>query len=133
MDEKELIRLAIEAKTLALAPYSNFRVGAALLAESGKVYCGGNIESSSYGLTVCAERVALFKALSEGEREFQAIAVAADTESFCRPCGACRQVLWDYASTIDVIMIDGGGASHKTTLKDLLPEAFDKQFLGGKR
>lgn len=125
----QLMSAAIQAKTQAIAPYSNFHVGAAIETAEGKIYTGCNIESSSYGLTCCAERVAIFKALSEGERAFTRIAVAADTEEFCTPCGACRQVLWDYGRNLAIICINKNGAMEKTALKNLLPEAFDDHLL----
>ena len=125
----QLVSAALRAKTQALAPYSNFHVGAAIETAAGKIYTGCNIESSSYGLTCCAERGAIFKALSEGERSFTRIAVAADTEEFCTPCGACRQVLWDYGRNLAIICINQHGAMEKTELKNLLPEAFDDHLL----
>lgn len=124
-----LITVAQNAKGQALAPYSKFQVGAALETAAGKIYTGCNIESSSYGLTCCAERVAIFKALSEGERDFVRIAVAADTEEFCTPCGACRQVLWDYAKNLKILCVNRHGAVHTIQLRDLLPEAFDDHLL----
>ncbi len=128
-DEQELVRAADSAKKLAIAPYSRFYVGAALETKDGKIYCAGNIESSSYGLTICAERVALFKALSEGERAFKRIAIAVDTDTFCAPCGGCRQVLWDYASNIEVWLVNRKGDVKKLLLKELLPHAFDRSVL----
>ncbi|MEK7729746.1 MAG: cytidine deaminase [candidate division KSB1 bacterium] len=128
-DLATLIAAAHHAKTLACAPYSHFRVGAALLAASGKIYSGCNVESSSFGLTCCAERVALFKALSEGEHAFERIVVSADTEELCSPCGACRQVLWDYARNIEVILANAKGATRTFNLRELLPEAFDDRLL----
>jgi cytidine deaminase len=125
----KLVATAQQAKKQALAPYSNFRVGAALETAAGEIYTGCNIESSSYGLTCCAERVAIFKALSEGERDFARIAVAADTEEFCTPCGACRQVLWDYAQNLEILCVNKHGAVHQFRLRDLLPEAFDDHLL----
>lgn len=126
---QKLLHAAQHAKTFAQAPYSHFKVGAALLTTSGKIYEGCNVESSSFGLTCCAERVALYKALSEGEKEFTGIAVAADTEEFCSPCGACRQVLWDYAKNLEVILINAAGATRSLHLRELLPEAFDDRLL----
>lgn len=126
---EQLVLAAQHAKTFAQAPYSRFKVGAALLATSGKIYEGCNVESSSFGLTCCAERVALYKALSEGEREFERIAVCAETEEFCSPCGACRQVLWDYARNLEVILINAAGATRSLHLRELLPEAFDDRLL----
>ena len=127
--DSELVEFAIQAQKRALAIYSNFPVGAALRTRDGKIYQAGNIESSSYSLTLCAERVALFKALSEGERQFDTIAVAASTDEMCTPCGACRQVLWDYAPDLQVILVNRHGETHKVALADLLPEAFDKRLL----
>jgi cytidine deaminase len=126
---ENLVAAAIAAKHKALAPYSKFRVGAAVMTAEGKIFDGCNIESSSYGLTCCAERVSLFKALSEGEREFSHIAVAADTHDFCSPCGACRQVLWDYARNAQVILVNAEGDTKELPLARLLPEAFDDHLL----
>jgi cytidine deaminase len=112
MEYKELAKIAVGAKTKAIPVYSKFRVGSALLTKDGKIFTGGNIESSSYSLTICSERVALFKALSEGERKFTAIAIASDDPDFCPPCGACRQILKDFCEDIDIILIN-----HKNELK----------------
>ncbi|NMB83212.1 MAG: cytidine deaminase [Ignavibacteria bacterium] len=129
-NRKELIQKAIEAKSKALPTYSNFHVGAALLTKEGKVYQGANIETSSYSLTMCAERTAIFTSIVEGERNFKAIAVAADTEEYISPCGACRQVLADLCGlNIDVILINKYGKSKVLKLKDLLPYSFGKEFL----
>ena len=124
MEYKELAKIAAGAKAKAIPPYSKFKVGSALLTEDGKVFTGGNIESSTYSLTICAERVTIFKALSEGERKFKAIAVASDAPDFCPPCGACRQILNDFCKDIDVVLVN-----HKSELKifklnDLLPYPF---------
>lgn len=129
MERKKLIEQAMLAKEKAIAPYSHFPVGAAVLTASGKIYDGCNIESSSYGLTLCAERVALFKALSDGERSFVAVAVAADVDGFCPPCGACRQVLWDFARMARVILISKNGHTVEYDMADLFPHAFDQGFL----
>ena len=126
---ENLVAAAIAAKHKALAPYSKFRVGAAVLTAGGRVFDGCNIESSSYGLTCCAERVALFKALSEGERDFTHVAIAADTGEFCTPCGACRQVLWDYARRARIVLINAAGQTKEMSLTELLPEAFDDHLL----
>ncbi len=123
-----LVQAALEARKLALAPYSGFRVGAALLTAGGTIITAGNIESSSYSLTLCAERVALFKALSDGENTFETIAIASETEEFCTPCGACRQVLWDYARDIRVILVNNSGATRELSLGELLPHAFDDRM-----
>jgi len=126
---KELLRIATDAGRRAYAPYSNFRVGAALLTAAGKVYSGCNIENSSYGLTICAERTAIFKAISEGERNFKAIAIVADDPDFTPPCGACRQVLFDLAGNIDIILVNDRGKMKVIKLKELLPMAFDSKHL----
>lgn len=125
--DDELVSLAAEARKKAHAPYSHFAVGAALLASSGRVYTGCNVENASYGLTVCAERVAVFKAVSEGEREFEAIAVV--TENGATPCGACRQVLMEFGDHIQVIVADAAGHRRSFTLTDLLPEGFTSRDL----
>ncbi|MEK7241673.1 MAG: cytidine deaminase, partial [Planctomycetota bacterium] len=97
---KELIKKAIEAREKSYSPYSHFKVGAALKTTSGKVYAGTNVENASYGLTVCAERVAVYKAVSEGEREFEALAVFTEADELTPPCGACRQVLWEFSKNL---------------------------------
>jgi cytidine deaminase len=127
--EQTLIQKAKEARTFSQAKYSNFKVGAALLTESGEIITGCNVESSSYGLTICAERVALTKALSEGITKFKTIAIAAKDGEFCPPCGACRQLLFDYAPELEIILTNG---TEKRTykLKDLLPHAFEDSQLG---
>lgn len=129
MDRESLIKHAIEATRKAHAPYSHFPVGAAILTKSGKIYTGCNIESSSYSLTICAERVALFKAVSEGEKQFKAIAISTANGQFCPPCGACRQVLWDLAGDIDVILAASENDYKIMKLSELLPEAFHEGFL----
>ena len=124
MVPEELIALAMAARQNAYAPYSGFSVGAALLAGSGEVYTGCNVENSSYGLTVCAERVAMFNAVARGEREFTALAVVCDTGEYCSPCGACRQVLAEFGGTIKVYLANRHGAYRETTVAELLPMAF---------
>ena len=129
MDYKYLAELAIKAKQNALPTYSNFYVGAAVLTIGNKVYTGCNIESSSYSLTICAERNAIFKAISEGEREFKAIAVAGDMEDYISPCGACRQVISELCGDIDIIMVNSTGDYIVKKTSKLLPFAFgDKDF-----
>ncbi|HEM49126.1 MAG TPA: cytidine deaminase [Caldithrix sp.] len=124
-----LISKAKKARNLAQARYSKFKVGAALLTDNNDIFTGCNVESSSYGLTICAERVALTKALSEGATSFLAIAIFAKDGYICPPCGACRQLLYDYAPDIDVILSDG--SEHQIIkLKDLLPFAFDDSQIG---
>jgi cytidine deaminase len=124
-----LVTAARQAMKHAHAPYSKFRVGAAILSRSGAIYTGCNVESSSYGLTICAERTAIFKAISEGERHFQAIAVVTDTAEPTPPCGACRQVLMDLAGDIDVIMACRRKGTAFVRLKELLPRAFGNKNL----
>ena len=119
--DEELIALAAQARERAYAPYSQFAVGAALLAKSGRVYTACNVENVSYGLSVCAERAAVFKAISEGEREFEAIAVV--TKTGVTPCGACRQVLREFGEDIRVIVADASGRYRVFSLRELLPEA----------
>jgi len=129
MDSEHLLEYALKARENAYAPYSNFKVGAALLASNGKVYTGCNIENASYGLTVCAERVALWKAISEGERAFTRIAVASQSEPPAPPCGACRQLLWEFCGDIEVILGNDRGHREAHHLADLLPHPFDRSLL----
>ena len=128
-DYKNLVKAALDAKSKALPIYSNFYVGAALLTNDDKIYSGCNIESSSYSLTICAERTAIFKAVSEGERKFKAIAVAADNEDFISPCGACRQVISDLCGEIDVVLVNSKGNFTIKKISELLPFAFGDSFL----
>jgi len=124
MDESRIVAAAVEARGRAYAPYSGFAVGAALLSKGGRVFTGCNVENASYGLTMCAERVALFRAVAEGVREFLVIAVACG-EVPCSPCGACRQALYEFAPDLRVIMADGEGrAWNAASLSELLPSAF---------
>jgi cytidine deaminase len=120
-----LIAAARQARENAHAPYSNFRVGAAVRAKSGRIYGGCNVENASYGLGCCAERVAIFKAMSEGERGFDAIAVVTDADTLTPPCGACRQVLWESCGDVAVILADLAGNSERMRLGELLPRPFD--------
>ena len=129
MDYKLLVSKAVEAKSNALPTYSNFFVGAALLTKENKIYTGCNVESSSYSLTMCAERNAIFKAISEGERNFKAIAVTCDTESFISPCGACRQVISDLCGDIDVILVNSKNETKVMKTSELLPFAFSDKDL----
>ena len=128
-EHDSLIAVARQARENAHAPYSNLRVGAALKAQSGRVYTGCNIENASYGLGCCAERVALFKAMSEGERGFAAIALVADTEKLISPCGACRQLLWEFCGDIPVILANLKGKVAEERTGKLLPGAFDSSNL----
>lgn len=137
MSERELIELAYEGRKRAYTPYSGFRVGAALLSKSGKVYLGCNIENASYSPTNCAERTAFFKAVSEQEREFEAIAIVGGpgeqrAGSLCAPCGVCRQVMMEFCNpeTFRVILENGNGALRTFLLKELLPLGFGPENLG---
>jgi cytidine deaminase len=125
----ELVAAARRAREHAIAPYSRFRVGAALRTGTGRIVTGCNVENASYGLTMCAERVALFKALSEGERAFTAIAVVADTEVPTPPCGACRQLLWEYCGDVPVVLANLTAVTAQHQLAALLPHAFDARQL----
>ncbi len=124
-----LIDAALRAREHAHAPFSKFKVGAALLGEDGQIYTGCNVENATYGLTVCAERVAVFKAVSEGARKFRRIVVAADTNVLTPPCGACRQILWEFCGDIEVILTNLQGKTESLRLKDLFPRPFDASFL----
>ncbi len=124
IDKKRLIECAIMARDFAYAPYSKFKVGAAVLTREGKIFSGCNVENASYGLTICAERVAIFKAVSEGYRSFRAIAVVGDTPSFVPPCGACRQVLREFSDDMLIIMGNLKGEFVERKLEELLPLAF---------
>jgi cytidine deaminase len=128
-----MIAAARDARSRAVAPFSGFRVGAALEAEDGTVITGCNIENASYGLTMCAERVAVFKAISEGHRRFRRIAVVADTPAPTPPCGACRQILWEYAGDIQVVLANLEGETGRYRLKGLLPLPFDAAVLSSSR
>jgi len=120
---------ALAVRENAHAPYSKFRVGAALEDVGGRVHTGCNVENATYGLTLCAERVAVFKAISEGAREFRRIAIAADTDTLTPPCGACRQILWEFCGDIEMVLLNPRGKSEALRLKDLFPRAFDASFL----
>ncbi len=123
MDDRELVGLAIDAMKHAYCPYSKFPVGAALLCADGTVVTGVNVENAVNGLSLCAERVAVFKAISEGKRKFVRLAVACNAV-YCRPCGACRQALYEHAPGLEILMANPDGQFRRTTIRDLLPEAF---------
>ncbi|MFN7926463.1 MAG: cytidine deaminase [Blastocatellia bacterium] len=130
MTSEELVEAARQAREHAHAPYSNFQVGAALECQDGRVITGCNVENSSYGLSMCAERVAIFKAISEGLHNFRRIAVIADTHTPVRPCGACRQVISDlFPQDTEVIMANLDGAMESISIHELLPAPFDRSFL----
>ncbi len=124
-----LTAAALAARENAHAPYSHFRVGAALEDSTGRVYTGCNVENATYGLTICAERVAVFKAMSEGARSFRRIAIAADTDALTPPCGACRQILWEFCGDVEILLVNLRGKTEIIQLKELLPRAFDASFL----
>ena len=124
-----LVAAARAARERAFAPYSHFKVGAALQTPDGTIITGCNVENASYGLTICAERVAVVKALSEGHRVFSRIAVVTDTEAPTSPCGACRQVLWEFAPDLEVVLANLHAVTAVTHLRDLLPLAFNSQLL----
>jgi cytidine deaminase len=128
-DTDRLVTAAREARERAIAPYSGFKVGAALLTRDGRIFGGCNVENASYGLTVCAERVALLKALSEGQRDFTMLAVVADTASPTPPCGPCRQLVWEYCGDIPVVMANLTTVAATHQMRDLLPLPFDGRLL----
>jgi cytidine deaminase len=124
-----LVQAALQARENAHAPYSQFRVGAAVEDESGRVYAGCNVENATYGLTICAERVAVFKAISEGARKFRRVAVVAETETLTPPCGACRQILWEFCGDVEIVLANLSGKTETLRLAALFPRAFDASFL----
>jgi cytidine deaminase len=129
VSDRELIGAARRVRRYARAPYSGFRVGAALETREGVIVTGCNVENASYGLTMCAERVAIFKALSEGHRRFRRIVIAADTAGPTPPCGACRQVLWEYAGDLEVLLVGLRRSHGRYRLAELLPLPFDAALL----
>lgn len=129
MTFQDNIKETLILKESAKATFSKFKVGALLITEDGRIYRGVNIEVSSYSLTICAERVAIFKAISEGEHKFKTIFIASDSEKITSPCGACRQVLWELAGDIDVVMINKHGEYKISKMNELLPISFDKTYL----
>jgi cytidine deaminase len=124
-----LIEAALAAREHAFAPFSRFKVGAALQDKEGHVFTGCNIESASYGLTLCAERVAVFKAVSEGVRKFSRIVVAADTATLTPPCGACRQILWEFCGNARLTLVNLNGQRQDLHIGDIFPSPFDATFL----
>jgi cytidine deaminase len=126
---QRLLEAALAARQHAHAAFSNFRVGAALETADGQIITGCNVENATYGLTICAERVAVFKAISEGHRSFTRVAVVADTAEPTPPCGACRQILWEFGGNLEVILGNLSGEKARHQLKDLLPHAFDARLL----
>lgn len=129
MTDRELINRAIEAAKYAYAPYSKFSVGAALECEDGEIFTGCNVENASLGCTICAERTAITKAVSSGKRRFARIAIYADSPSYCVPCGACRQVLSEFGTDLELLCVRSDGRYVSYNLRSLLPQAFNKEFL----
>lgn len=127
--ESELINIAAAARLRSVAPFSKFMVGAALRTKEGKIFTGCNVESASYGLTVCGERVAIWKALSEGERDFTDLVIVADTETLTPPCGTCRQIIWEFAKHAKIVLANLRGQREEVDIRELLPKAFDARFL----
>ena len=124
-----LLEAALTVRKNAHAPFSKFLVGAAIEDERGRIFTGCNVENATYGLTMCAERVAVFKAISEGARKFKRIAVAADTDVLTPPCGACRQILWEFCGDVELTLVNLEGKTETLQLKDLFPRPFDASFL----
>lgn len=129
MTEQELMQKAISMLDMAYMPYSHFPVGAALECDDGTVYTGCNIENAAYGATICAERTAICKAVSEGHRRFRRIVIAGKSQQFCVPCGTCRQVLREFAPEIEVICLNGAGEARHFKLPELLPYSFGPEYL----
>ena len=124
-----LLAAALAVRENAFAPFSKFKVGAAVEDESGRIHTGCNVENATYGLTVCAERVAIFKAISEGGRQFKRVAVAADTDALTPPCGACRQILWEFCGDVEIALVNPRGKIETYRLKELFPKPFDVSYL----
>ncbi len=124
-----LAEAAIAVRNNAYAPFSHFKVGAALQDAAGRTYTGCNVENATFGLTICAERVAVFRAISDGARHFPRIAIAADTDTLTPPCGACRQILWEFCGDIEIILVNLRGQRETFQLKDLFPRPYDASFL----
>jgi cytidine deaminase len=126
---EQLVLAARSARERAYAPFSKFKVGAAVEDEDGQVYTGCNVENATYGLTMCAERVAVFKAISEGASKLVRVAVVADTEKLTPPCGACRQILWEFCGDAELVLANLTGATERLRMSQLLPRPFDSSFL----
>ena len=124
-----LLSAALAVRQNAFAPFSKFQVGAAIEDVDGRIHTGCNVENATYGLTVCAERVAVCKAISEGARKFRRVAVAADTDSLTPPCGACRQILWEFCGDIEITLVNPRGKMEVYRLRDLFPKPFDDTYL----
>lgn len=129
MTDQELMDMAKKAAEYAYVPYSKFPVGAALECSDGTIFTGCNVENAAYGATICAERTAMVKAVSEGHRDFDTIVIAGRSEDYCVPCGTCRQVMMEFAPDLTVICLNGKGESKRFSLKELLPYGFDQSWL----
>ena len=127
--QRKLLQRARQARRKAFAPFSKFKVGAAVETSRGRIYTGANVENASYGLTLCAERVAIFSAVAQGERRFKRVAVVADSDRLTGPCGACRQIIWEFCGDAEIILgnLQGKTALHR--MSKLFPHPFDKSFL----
>lgn len=126
---ESLIQAALRARERAHAPFSNFKVGAAVEDETGNIFTGCNIENATYGLTICAERVAIFKAISEGVSKLKRIAVVAETDVLTPPCGACRQILWEFCGDAELTLANLAGRTETLSVKEIFPRPFDASFL----
>jgi len=124
-----LVEAALAVRANAFAPFSKFQVGAAVEDADGRIHTGCNVENATYGLTMCAERVAIFKAISEGVRAFRRVAVAADTDILTPPCGSCRQILWEFCGDVELVLTNLHGKTETYQLKELFPKPFDVSFL----
>ena len=129
MTKQELCQKAVQMQNFAYVPYSHFPVGAALECSDGTVFTGCNVENAAYGSTICAERTAIVKAVSEGHRDFVRIAIAGNSKDFCVPCGSCRQVMMEFAPEMEVICLNAAGESKTFALRELLPYGFDHTWL----
>ena len=124
-----LLVAALTARENAFAPYSKFKVGAAVEGLDNRIHTGCNVENATYGLTMCAERVAIYKGVSEGARRFKRVAVAADTDRLTPPCGACRQLLWEFCGDVEIVLVNPRGKIETYHLRDLFPRPFDASYL----
>ena len=129
MTERELCQKAVAMLDMAYVPYSHFPVGAALLCKDGTVFTGCNIENAAYGATICAERTAIFKAVSEGHRDFDTLVIAGRSDDYCYPCGACRQVLYEFGPDMEVVCLNKDNEEKHLHIKELLPYGFDQTWL----
>src|SRR6185369_881963 len=124
-----LLAAALAVRGNAFAPFSKFKVGAAIEDAEGRIHTGCNVENATYGLTMCAERVAVFKAISEGVRQFRRVAVAADTDTLTPPCGSCRQILWEFCGDVEIVLVNLHGKTETYRLQELFPKPFDVSYL----